>query len=502
MRLSLIVALLGASAFAQPTSALHPDQWVHTRAFATVGLTGRDATQTFSDQSVSRIPGLGVPAVFALHLSGAFFPRDWFGVGLEVRSDLVGVRQVSSNNVTYPQQVARAAPTAAFRWRPSLLLGLEGHLGWSLGRLALIQGAADGAPAMASFAAMTGPVAGLVITVDPLVRLSLVASARVEFSLVELSGYTVSGGLQARYGFLEVGPFDLGLALSAEVSHSQHSAPARVRATETLWRVGVGPSLVGRRAAPAEVKPLVEAPSVVGRVTRPDGEPVPGAAVKCGAVTATTDAAGAFSLMGLPPGPATVKAGARAFKPASKDIVVTPGTPVEVTLVLQPPSGPGRINGTVRAAPDKPLAGAKVVAGKETLTTSPTGTFTVERAGPGPVKVRVTLDGYAPADEVVQVAPEATATLEVTLEPVAQRTKAKIRGVISSASGPVAKATVRIVELKLKQVVKADGRFEADVAGGKYTLVIEAPQHVTQTRVVEVADGDQAIFQIELEKVR
>jgi hypothetical protein len=73
---------------------------------------------------------------------------------------------------------------------------------------------------------------------------------------------------------------------------------------------------------------------------------------------------------------------------------------------------------------------------------------------------------------------------------------------VSSATGPVAKATVRIVELKMKQVVKPDGRFEADVAGGKYTLVIEAPKHVTQTRIVEVADGDQAIFQIELEKTR
>jgi serine/threonine protein kinase len=49
---------------------------------------------------------------------------------------------------------------------------------------------------------------------------------------------------------------------------------------------------------------------------------------------------------------------------------------------------------------------------------------------------------------------------------------------------------------------QADGRFEAEVLGGKYTLIIEAAKHVTQTRVVEVADGDQAIFQIELEKVR
>lgn len=494
-----MVALLGASALAQPTSSLHADQWVHTRALVTVGATGRSTNQQFLSGGAAQVNGLGVPVVFALHLSGAFFPREAFGLGLEARSDLVGVRQTGETRVL-PQQTFRVAPTAAFRWQPSLVVGLEGHLGWSAGRLALIEPTASPS---AKFAATTGPVLGATLVLDPTTRLSLQASGRFELSLVELTGFLVSVFVQARYGLVELGPFDLGLALSIEAQHGRHQGPTLASSTETIWRAGLGPSLVGRRAAPVDgSKPTLLAPSVIGRVTRADGAPIVGATVTSQGHTATTDDAGAFQLEGLAPGPASVTASARGFKEAAKDVVVTPGVSVEVTLALQLPTGPGRITGTVKAAPGKPLAGAKVAVGKVTVSTSPTGAFTVDRVDPGPVKVTVTLDGYAPADEVVQVAPEATATLDVTLEPVAQRSKAKIRGVISSASGPVAKATVRIVELKLKQVVKADGRFEADVAGGKYTLVIEAPKHVTQTRVVEVADGDQAIFQIELEKVR
>lgn len=493
--------LLAGSATAQPTTALHPDEWVHTRAFATVGANGRNTTQRFDTGDVAQVTGVGRPAFFALHLSAAHFPREAFGFGLELRSDLVGVaRTDSADRRAFPQQTFRVAPTAALRWNASVV-GLEAHLGWSAGRVALIRPTADGL-ANPVFAATTGPVVGATVTLDPTRRLSLLLSARAEYSLIELTGFTVNGFVQARYGLLELGPFDLGVAVSAEVQYGSHRGPVLTQGTETLWRAGIGPSLVGRRTPPVGATTPAGAPSVVGRVTSSDGTAVVGAAVTSQGHSTTTDEAGAFALEGLAPGPATVAAAASGFKETTKDVVVTPGVPVEVSLVLQRPTGPGRITGAVRAGPDKPLPGAKVAAGNQNVTTSATGAFTLEGAGPGPVKVKVTLDGYVTADEVVQVAPEATATLEVTLEPVAQRAKAKVRGIISSASGPVAKATVRIVELKLKQAVKADGRFELDVAGGKYTLVIEAPKHVTQSRAVEVADGDQAIFQIELEKTR
>lgn len=500
MRLFALVLVLASSALAQPISRLHDDQWVHTR----VSLLGGGAWRSFSQtvaSDMTEIPiGVGAPSA---QLGGVVFFRPWLGVGLEVRSDFSKVqKQVNTVSVGEPieQFGLKAYATAAFRWQPSLLLAVEGHVGFVGARTTSLSTEAGVSVSKGLF----GLAVGANVVLEPLAQLSILAGGRFDYAFftTQSVGFTVTA--QVRYGFIDLGPFNLGLGLAVDVTGLVVGQTATLsKSTEGVGRLVAGPSLVGRRLAPETVgAPTREAPSVVGRVTRTSGEAVSGAKVSVGPITATSDASGAFELTGLRAGPATVTASANGFKPATQAIVVTPGTPVVVTLTLQTPTGPGRITGIVKSKADKPLAGAKVVMGAVSVMTSETGSYTLERAGPGPVKVVVSLDGYATTDESVQVAPEAAATLDVTLEPLTQRTKAKIRGIISSAAGPVAKATVRIVELKLKQAVKADGRFEADVAGGKYTLVIEAPKHVTQTRVVEVADGDQAIFQIELEKTR
>ncbi|MDP3504872.1 MAG: carboxypeptidase regulatory-like domain-containing protein [Myxococcales bacterium] len=497
MRLLAFVALISSSAFAQTIGELHEDQWVTSRAFATFGAVVRDSKQAYPEGPSVDITG-GGPRLLAMHLSGAFFPRKFFGVGFGLRSDLVGAASEATGKL--PQETVHGYATAVLRWQPALLFGLEGHLGWWGGRAALIR---PMTPPTVDFLAMTGPVLGATFVFDPTSRLTAQLSGRVEVSVAQLTGFGITLGAQARYGLFDLGPFELGLAATFEISGGRWEGGTTVSTlNETGIRLGIGPSLVSRRPAPPSVVTAATAPSLVGSVTRTGGTPVSGATVTVGDRTTTTDVAGAFTLDGLPPGPATVAASAASLRPTSKQVVITPGVSVEVTLTLEAKTGPGSISGTVRAAPDKPLAGAKVTSGGTTATTSVTGGYTLAKMGPGAVKVRVTLDGYAPADEVVQVAAEANAELDVTLELATQRSKAKIRGVVSSAAGPVAKATVRIVELKLKQTVKSDGRFEAEVLGGRYTLIIEAAKHVTQTRVVEVADGDQAIFQIELEKVR
>lgn len=496
---AFVVLLASAVAFAQPIDGLKDDQWVHTRAFATFGVATRESNQEFPEGATA-IAGAALPRLLQAHLSGAFFPRRSLGVGFELHSDFGRVRQ-ESTGLLLGQQTFKTSIAFAARWQPLLLLALEAHLGWGLGRLALIRPLA---PPTAEFRLVTGPVVGVAATFDPTVHLTAQLYGRLETSLVSMSGASLTLGAQARYGLLELGPVELGLAASLEFYAGGWEGGGTVTAVnEGAWRVGLGPSLVGRRPAPVveALRPAV-APSVVGRVTRADGAPLAGAKVSAVGREATTDAEGAFVLEGLPSGPVTLEAAAPAFKSASKPVVVTPGVSVEVALVLQAKTGPGRITGVVRAGPTQPLGGAKVTSGATSVRSSATGAFVLPQVGPGPVKVRVMLDGYTPADEVVQVPPEGAATLDVTLEVATSRTKAKIRGIVSSAAGPVAKATVRIVELKLKQSVKADGRFEAEVPGGRYTVVIEAARYATQTRVVEVADGDQAIFQIDLEQLR
>lgn len=499
MRVLALFALAANSALAQP---LHPDQWISARGLVTTGATGRGLTERLPMETADLIrtePGINA---FTFYGSGTVYARKWFGVTFDVRSDLVSVRTAGTNDAPIPQPSVRGAAAVTFRWQANTYFGLEGQVGWHAAYLSFL----TLPPLPARLPRwITGPSLGVVVSIDPTEHFGFQLLAHGQFGFGSASGGAFLIGANARFGFVQVGPVDIGVALSLELSPGGYDVALGlngIRADEGIWRLGLGPSFVIRQPAPPKELVGVSAPSVVGTVTDGDGKPVSNASLSSQGISASTDERGVFALEGLSPGKAVVRAEATGLRAATKDVIVTPGTPVEVKFVLVPPTGPGSIKGVVRAGPDKPLAGAKVTVGAATLTTSASGEWSVKDVGPGPVKVKVTLDGYAPADEVVQVPPEAPANLEVTLEPVAQRTKAKIRGVISSAAGPVAKATVRIVELKLKQGVKADGRFEAEVPGGKYTLIIEAPKHVTQTRPIEVLDGDQAIFQIELEKTR
>lgn len=501
VRLILSVVFLSAVAHAEPISDLNERQWTQARLGVSAGLLGRMATTQFDDVPVTRLR-VPKPSLFALAVTGAYFPREHFGVAADLRADMSGAQDELETRVN--QQVFRGTVAAALRWNFTLLFGLEAQLGWNAGTMALLYPRlTDSLPETRRYF-VTGPSLTLAVNLEPSNRFGAQLFGRLDTSLTRLSGGTLSVGASASLRFVDIGPFELGATVMLEWSQSQYGA-FDAKTTQGVWRATVGPALWSRREGaaplPKETTTAVETVSVMGLVRTTEGAPIPNAAVTVRDRSATTDETGRFSIAELKAGPAKVSATASGFKPASSDIVVTPGTPVDVTLTLAVPTGPGTITGIVTSKAGAVLPQVKVTIDGATQLTGADGSFSMQHAR-GPTKVAFFIEGYARAEETVLVLPETTATVNVTLEPTTQRTKAKIRGVISSAAGPVAKATVRIVELKLKQAVKPDGRFEAEVKGGKYTIVIEAPKHVTQTRVLEVADGDQAIFQIELEKAR
>ena len=106
--------------------------------------------------------------------------------------------------------------------------------------------------------------------------------------------------------------------------------------------------------------------TLTGRVTDEDGRPIAGARVSQGSDLrdaqvineATTDAAGRFALIGVPPGPTVLTAEALGFAPDLISLSARPGSPpVEFRL------GPGRtIRGRIVDAHDKPIAGAPIAA--------------------------------------------------------------------------------------------------------------------------------------------
>jgi hypothetical protein len=261
-----------------------------------------------------------------------------------------------------------------------------------------------------------------------------------------------------------------------------------------------------RQQSPAPRSDVVgrgETGSIHGRVVA-GGVGLSGASITSARLPETTSGDdGAFELDAVPPGTHVLKVVLAGYKPLERTVNVKAGDEARVTFELTKPTGPGRIRGLVKTDKGAAVADAEVTAaGRPAVKTAADGSYTVEGAGPGPVTVGVKAKGLKPAEDGVQVPPEGVATLDFALVPVGSGVPATIRGTVRAVSGKVVKATVKISDVNLTVPIKGDGRFVVQVPGGKYTLTIEAAGYVTQVKTVEVADGDQAIFQVDLQPNR
>ncbi len=443
-------------------------------------------------------------APWNVHLSGAYFFNGFLGVNFEGRGELFYATQPATTPV--PQPAFELTPSVAARWLPVSSVSLEAQLGWAVHLRSVIApgprnkdvffmspsfGVAVGLSPSRYFAAQ------LFFRAQPL---GIALSKEEEFQAVVLSG-----GTQLSVAALRLGPAQLGAALSFEVSSATAGA-VEGRTSQLGLRFGVGLSVM--RAPPEQkevikLEPVAAAAKVTlaGLAVSSDGSPLPGVVVTLdGESPARSDSAGAFTFAEVLTGPHVLRARKDGFKAASLEVPVT-ASPVPVTLILGAPTGPGRLRGVVRSSGGA-VTGATVLIAAQSAVSDGEGKYVLEDVGPGPVTVHVSAADFTDAEELAQVPPEGEATLDFTLVPRAAEVRATLRGLIRSKSGETLKATVRVVELKLKLTVKADGRFSAEVPSGKYTLVIESRGYLPQTKTVEVSGGDQAIFHAELEKLR
>jgi hypothetical protein len=185
-------------------------------------------------------------------------------------------------------------------------------------------------------------------------------------------------------------------------------------------------------------------------------------------------------------------------------LVPAPGeTAAPGVVVLPKPTGPqpGSVIGTVVYSEKRqPATGIHVVIKDTTLeaTTDERGVFAIDQIAPGPVRVAASADGYKPVEEAVIVPSGGRATVELQLQKIGFRPISTLRGVVRSRSGKPLPAHLFIVEPNIKARAGSDGRFLIRLPGGHYTVRFEAPGYVAQTKVVDVADGDEAVFDIDL----
>lgn len=497
----LFIALL-SSAAAQAADPARPP-------ILSVALSGgfsyRDTTFLLGgpegQAQTTRITGVS-PTLLRLRADVFFLP--WLGVEAEGSGDFFqAIKALDNTNVS--NRSARAAGRAgvALRFLNPVGFLLNGSLGYGVSSAPVIRILTVGGPATAGGIFSHGLVGRVGIGYSGQ-RFEGVAGLLAMFSLNQkVTGYEPQLWLAGRVA--DLGPtalwvgLDTGLLLETSAPGVGYSGPT--------FRFALGVKLELLPPAPPP-KPIVEVPQGAQTTLRvevllPSGAPAAGALVTVdSAAPAQVDALGQLEAK-TEPGTHSVSAKLSGYRPAKGSADAAAGKSTLVSLRLEALTGPGQLSGTVRAsATGLPVAEATVIAGElPPVQTGADGTYRFASLGPGPVKVRVEAQGFTPADEVAQVPPESAASLDVQLEPLGKGSPATVRGLVRSRSGGAIKASVVIKGLGTKVQVTPEGRFFVTVPGGTYLFVISAPGHVTQTKKVVLADGDQAILHADLQKV-
>jgi hypothetical protein len=493
--LSLVVACAAAGAGAQeraqadaaalPRARLQLDYRVSVRA---------------DDQSDDRlsISARGVAPV-DLRLSGAlFFGESPLGLTAHLAYEPYALsgRDLSGREVVLWVAGLRLAAGLALHASLGRGAALEGTLGYGYGRL---PGAvASGGALQGGHAIAHGPELALALdlrrgALAPSLRIRATPYAQGVLGESHLTGLELAGGGQLGLISARLGAAEWQLVASYEY------ALERLSGEGASIRQGAHQVGLGLRASVAKQAERGLLPGRVRGVVTRGGTPV-GAGVlvlAAGIGRASTDASGAFAFRS-PPGPLTLRAERDGAAPVEKTITVPPDAEVEVALDLPGPTGPGRILGVVRDGA-APVAGVAVTApGLAPVRTGEDGTFQIPAAGPGLVPLTLRRSGYVTAEEVVAVPPQGESTVELALRRVLARPMATLRGLVRTRAGKPLSARLHVLEADLAATTGSNGEFSVKVPGGRYRITLEVPGYIPQTKAVEVADGDQVIFNIDM----
>ncbi len=196
-----------------------------------------------------------------------------------------------------------------------------------------------------------------------------------------------------------------------------------------------------------------------GTVTnRSTGAALTGVTVTGGGSTATTSSTGAFELV-LPAGTFTVTATKSGFGSTSVSRTVVLGSSVSASMSLSPVVTTGTLAGTVveKGAPGRPIAGASVVVGGQTLTSDATGAFSVMLPA-GTASLRVSKAGFLSVTTTAAIVAGVTKTLTVELEPSVANQPPEL-----TLSSPEPMAALEVAHVELSGTVSDDASAIATV---------------------------------------
>lgn len=182
-------------------------------------------------------------------------------------------------------------------------------------------------------------------------------------------------------------------------------------------------------------------------------------------------------------------------------------TRVEVPVPPPPPTT-GDVEGLVRdGRSGEPLAWVIVdVPGftQNPILSDASGIYRVKGIPAGATKVRVQKQGYAISMLPVEIKAGAVTTADATLEPAGAKTTGVFAGDVRGRDGkPVAaKITFQFGSETRTVAANAAGKFQVSLPSGTFSLKIEAPGFIAQSKTLAVSAGEQTVFNFVLQPVQ
>jgi hypothetical protein len=229
-----------------------------------------------------------------------------------------------------------------------------------------------------------------------------------------------------------------------------------------------------------------------------------------GTATATTDAAGAYSIANLDGGTYDVDvAKSGCTSPGKKTVTVVPPGSVTADFQMQctTPPNKGNVKGKVTdAVSSAAIPGARVDAiqggsSKGTANTDASGDYAISALDPGTYIIQVSAAGYTMKNVTgVVVTAGADTTTNVALSKPSQPGKGGVVGTVreSGPNTPVDGATVKLLQgtNEIQSVVTAaDGTYSmTNIDPGTYTVEVSKTDYETSTKPATVqADKDTTV---------
>ncbi len=250
-----------------------------------------------------------------------------------------------------------------------------------------------------------------------------------------------------------------------------------------------------------ELDPITEG-TVAGIVRDAStGDPLGGARVRIGLLTAETEPDGRFELDNVPAGEANITADKAVYEPRLETLEVIAADSIDVQLALAPITYGSLVVIVQDATTGKPIADGTVrLTGGESARTDVQGRVRFDGVSAGRGSVSAERHAYRAGQKTFELEPAAELEQVVRLEPV---TVGVVEGLVMAAGSgkPVPGAEVTIGDQRV--ISDAAGRFRfEEVGAGDAAVTARKAVFEPASRTIEIIAAESVTVELELEPIK